>query len=167
MPWPPPVLPVNRTDALAQQANHPTDHNTTNQAVNDIVAQINARVAAATVMSGGATGPILANSTYTPFTLTVPAAPVARIVLVTFQYYVSVATGGSCSVELHHAIGDAILSSVVAHGGAAMSVAGSYAAAVAAGAEFPMYLLIKATGAQTDVFADAFANRIHAIGFPS
>lgn len=37
MAWPPPVLPINRTDALAQQANHPGDHNTTNQAVNDIV----------------------------------------------------------------------------------------------------------------------------------
>ena len=42
MAWPPAVLPVNRTDSLNQQANHPADHNQTNQAVNDTVAQVQA-----------------------------------------------------------------------------------------------------------------------------
>lgn len=40
MAWPPPVLPVDRTDALLQQANHPADHNAANQAINDIVAKV-------------------------------------------------------------------------------------------------------------------------------
>lgn len=40
MPYPPPVLPVNRTDALGQQTNHPADHNAVNGAVNDIAAEL-------------------------------------------------------------------------------------------------------------------------------
>jgi hypothetical protein len=35
--WPPPVLPTNRTDATAQLATHPADHNAVNQAMNDVV----------------------------------------------------------------------------------------------------------------------------------
>lgn len=46
MAWPPPVLPVNRTDSLDQQGNHPADHNAVNQAVNDTVAHIQAAVKA-------------------------------------------------------------------------------------------------------------------------
>lgn len=42
MAWPPPVLPINRSDALDQQTNHPADHNAVNQAVNDIVARLTA-----------------------------------------------------------------------------------------------------------------------------
>ncbi len=44
MAWPPPALPIDRTDSLSQQANHPADHNAVNQAVNDIVAHIKADV---------------------------------------------------------------------------------------------------------------------------
>ena len=40
MAWPPPVLPVNRTDATPQTANHIADHNQANQAINDIVPQV-------------------------------------------------------------------------------------------------------------------------------
>lgn len=40
MPFPPPVLPINRTDSLDQNANHPADHNSVNQAVNDTVAKL-------------------------------------------------------------------------------------------------------------------------------
>jgi hypothetical protein len=40
MAWPPGVLPVNRTDSLSQQTNHPADHNAVNQAVNDTVAYV-------------------------------------------------------------------------------------------------------------------------------
>lgn len=40
MAWPPPVLPINRTDATVQQATHPADHNAVNLAVNDTVARV-------------------------------------------------------------------------------------------------------------------------------
>jgi hypothetical protein len=40
MAWPPPVLPINRTDALYQQGNHPADHNAANVAINDVVARL-------------------------------------------------------------------------------------------------------------------------------
>lgn len=40
MPWPPGALPVNRTDALFQESNHPADHNAVNAAVNDTVAHV-------------------------------------------------------------------------------------------------------------------------------
>ncbi len=43
MAWPPPVLPINITDATAQQATHPDLHNKTSQAVNDIVERLQAR----------------------------------------------------------------------------------------------------------------------------
>jgi len=53
MPWPPSgvPLPVNRTDALYQQGNHPDDHNKENQAINDIVAKID--VAAQLLVNDG------------------------------------------------------------------------------------------------------------------
>jgi hypothetical protein len=37
MAWPPPVLPINRTDATPQQTTHAADHNTLSTAVNDLV----------------------------------------------------------------------------------------------------------------------------------
>jgi hypothetical protein len=40
MAWPPPTLPINRTNALDQQDTHPADHNAANQAINDIVAHV-------------------------------------------------------------------------------------------------------------------------------
>ena len=40
MAWPPGVLPVNRTDSLTQQTNHPADHNAANLAINDTVAHV-------------------------------------------------------------------------------------------------------------------------------
>ena len=40
MAWPPPLLPVNRTESTPQTANHIADHNGANQAINDIVAHI-------------------------------------------------------------------------------------------------------------------------------
>lgn len=40
MSYPPSVLAVNRTDSTSQQTTHPADHNTVNQAVNDIVAEL-------------------------------------------------------------------------------------------------------------------------------
>src|SRR5881628_3132263 len=35
MPWPPPVLPINRTNAEPQQDTHPNDHNALAVAMND------------------------------------------------------------------------------------------------------------------------------------
>ena len=40
MAYPPPTLPINRTNALPQQDTHPQDHNTANAAVNDTVARL-------------------------------------------------------------------------------------------------------------------------------
>lgn len=40
MAWPPPVLPINRSNATAQQDTHPQDHNAANQAVNDTVTKV-------------------------------------------------------------------------------------------------------------------------------
>jgi hypothetical protein len=40
MAFPPPVLPINRTDATAQQTTHANDHNAISQAVNDTVADV-------------------------------------------------------------------------------------------------------------------------------
>lgn len=42
MAWPPPVLPINRTNADAQQDTHPADHNAANLAINDLTAKVNA-----------------------------------------------------------------------------------------------------------------------------
>lgn len=38
MAYPPPTLPIDRTNALPMQDTHPQDHNAVNQAVNDITA---------------------------------------------------------------------------------------------------------------------------------
>jgi hypothetical protein len=38
MAWPPPTLPINRTDANPQQGTHPSDHNALALAINDTVA---------------------------------------------------------------------------------------------------------------------------------
>jgi hypothetical protein len=40
MAWPPPVLPINRTNAVPQQDTHPADHNAVNLAVNDLVTRV-------------------------------------------------------------------------------------------------------------------------------
>lgn len=40
MPFPPPALPTNRSNATFQQGTHPGDHNAVNQAVNDTVAAL-------------------------------------------------------------------------------------------------------------------------------
>jgi len=40
MAYPPATLPTNRTNATPQQDVHPADHNTTNVAINDIVAEL-------------------------------------------------------------------------------------------------------------------------------
>ena len=40
MPFPPPLLPIDRTNATPQQDVHPADHNAVNLAVNDISAHI-------------------------------------------------------------------------------------------------------------------------------
>ena len=42
MAWPPPVLPINRTNATPQLDNHVADHNAANLAINDIVAHLTA-----------------------------------------------------------------------------------------------------------------------------
>jgi hypothetical protein len=41
MAWPPPVLPINRTNATPQLDTHAADHNAVNQAVNDLVVNAN------------------------------------------------------------------------------------------------------------------------------
>lgn len=38
MAWPPPPLPINRTNSTPQETTHPGDHNTMSQAINDTVA---------------------------------------------------------------------------------------------------------------------------------
>lgn len=45
MPYPPPVLPTDRTNATPQQDVHPADHNAVNLAVNDIVNALGPRPA--------------------------------------------------------------------------------------------------------------------------
>jgi hypothetical protein len=40
MAWPPPVLPINRTNATPSQDTHPQDHNAVNLAVNDLVVKV-------------------------------------------------------------------------------------------------------------------------------
>lgn len=43
MAWPPPVLPVNRSNATPQLDTHPADHNALAQAINDIVLRLQAQ----------------------------------------------------------------------------------------------------------------------------
>ena len=80
MAWPPPVLPVNRTDATPQQATHPADHNAANLAINDIVTKLSgdldlrARILLATI-AGGAIGP---NQSLNATSITIPAGFAAR-----------------------------------------------------------------------------------------
>lgn len=52
MAWPPPVQPINLTDATAQQTVHPQIHNGNGQAINDIVARIQANEADAALRRG-------------------------------------------------------------------------------------------------------------------
>lgn len=40
MAWPPPTLPIDRTNALPQQDTHPSDHNAANLAINDLVTKV-------------------------------------------------------------------------------------------------------------------------------
>lgn len=44
MPYPPPVLPITRTNADPQQDTHPNDHNAIGQAVNDITGHLTGTV---------------------------------------------------------------------------------------------------------------------------
>lgn len=53
MAWPPPTLPTNRTDTTVMSTTHPADHNAANLAINDIVAQLNAKPWTAVTFSNG------------------------------------------------------------------------------------------------------------------
>ena len=60
MAYPPPVLPVNQTNATPQADVHPLDHQRANQAINDIVAHL-ANIGQ--VLSGTVTGGNVATDT--------------------------------------------------------------------------------------------------------
>jgi hypothetical protein len=69
MAWPPPLMPINRTDATPQQVDHPADHNTIAQAFNDLVPIIAALqdrylIAAGTIGGAGAPAGPFINGTF-------------------------------------------------------------------------------------------------------
>ena len=112
MSWPPPILPVNRTNATPQLDTHAADHNAANQAINDIVARVNKSVQfvgsiVATTLSDGSVNIALPAGmfTVTPVALVtngdgnaVPDAVVSIMALysnaATLVVYVGRATGG-------------------------------------------------------------------------
>lgn len=72
MAWPPAVLPINKTDATDQEADHSANHNNANKAINDTVAHLGqfkivARRGPVTTDSGG--------NGNVSFTTAFPAAP--------------------------------------------------------------------------------------------
>jgi hypothetical protein len=56
MPFPPPVLPINRTDATPQQTTHPADHNAISAAINDTVAWLQSPTSRFTKFAAGDRG---------------------------------------------------------------------------------------------------------------
>jgi hypothetical protein len=77
MAWPPPVLPINRTNALPMQDTHPQDHNAVNLAVNDTVAFLQRRVGFIGALSGFSMPPSV--DTFLSWTQTVLDDPVGHL----------------------------------------------------------------------------------------
>ncbi len=100
MAFPPGTLPVNRTDALDQETNHPNDHNQANQAINDIAAHVvatdasvfNAQTELRTVLLSLAATSIDANQ-YSLASVDMGTRPYPRTMTVTSGLLL-VATGG-------------------------------------------------------------------------
>ena len=82
MAWPPPVLPINRSNADPQMDQHPADHNAANLAINDLVAKtkekyvthVHGNAASLTIPPNGVLGFIGGTA--------VPAVPWSRLLVV-------------------------------------------------------------------------------------
>ena len=112
MAWPPGVLPVNRTDALTQQTNHPADHNAVNQAVNDVVAEMGLRGRfLAGQIAGGSAGP---NGSLNVSSIAIPAGFAGRPALFVHNLYTVLSgTAGYSLVLLNPAV--AVVASKLIH----------------------------------------------------
>jgi hypothetical protein len=64
MAWPPPVLGTARTNGTLLKDLHPGDHNTTNQAINDIVAHVQAQDTANAAALNAKLGPLSTTGPY-------------------------------------------------------------------------------------------------------
>lgn len=92
MAWPPPVLPINRTNATPQQDTHAADHNAANQAINDLVARVTSLgliAPAYKYVQGAAFAPIAASQIWA--TLAIPAMTATRILTISYHCLVSLA----------------------------------------------------------------------------
>lgn len=97
MAWPPPTLPINRTDSTPQGGGvHSGDHNAANLAINDLVSVMQSEVLRLPPQVRRATpvgtNPVTANSILQ--TLTIPADPSARILIATTHLLITVGTAG-------------------------------------------------------------------------
>jgi hypothetical protein len=112
MAWPPPVLPINRTNAVPQLDTHPADHNNANAAVNTIVTELGADPSGPYVdvttrlarlefvvyrptVAGGILGP---GAAVNVATVDIPAGSASRQML--FLYTGSFATNGAPALAL-------------------------------------------------------------------
>ena len=107
MAFPPPTLPVDRTDNTPQLNTHPADHNDANQAINDIVGRLK-MVASGYFTTGYGAGIARAAGTYAcPYPLGVddelptskyPTQPIVVANLVSGGY-ATVSLIGTCTLN--------------------------------------------------------------------
>lgn len=95
MAWPPPVLPITRTNADAQKDTHPSDHNAANLAINDLVAwttprsdYIHSNPVAVTIGAGGGALGYIANTL-------IPAATFRRLMVIIYSGFCTTQTNYS------------------------------------------------------------------------
>lgn len=119
MAWPPPVLPINRTDATPQQTTHAADHNAANQAINDIVTKVGGYSFARGFVQG-------APGSYPPGTdfcsFTIAAAGVDRTLTFAYNALVTNNTGGLGFMEAFANGGQISVAQLAAGAGAQSSV---------------------------------------------
>ena len=101
MAWPPPTLTTNKTNATAQQDDHPAAHNEERLAINDLVARVKGIGAPVAMSAPGLNLPLTSGALIA--TINVPAvATYQRLAHVGYHNLVNVAAigAGPCDIVL-------------------------------------------------------------------
>jgi hypothetical protein len=113
--------------------------------------------------AGGTGVTINPGTPYVPFSVNVPAVAWNRIMVITWQYYVSMAAGTSCAGALYDGVGNE-LSTVTT---TTAFLTGTYMETMTANVGKTYSIRLAAAGAGVSVFADGHTNHINIVGVPS
>jgi hypothetical protein len=140
--WPPPVLPINRTNATPQLDTHAADHNAVNLAVNDLVGHVQsidsvvARCGAGAAQSGYSIGAVAQvqmpwnTEGYDTDTMFTPGGTLftirqAGMWSITARILCSVSVTAACDISIQRVAGGVVIANYIPTGKQWASVSGT------------------------------------------